>query len=66
MEKITLLEALSQVGSCEAGEILRSFLRETVRKSYLAVMLEEVSALCGPKHRPEKTSGYFSHSGLTT
>ena len=59
MEKGTLLEALSQVESSEAGEIFRSFLRDTVRESYLSIMLEEVSALCGSKHRPDKNSEYY-------
>ena len=35
MEKGTLLEALGQVGSCEAGEIFRSFLRDTARNRAL-------------------------------
>ena len=59
MEKVTLLNALSQVGSQEAGEIFRSFLREIVRTSYVEVMLEEVSALCGPRHKPDKSSEYY-------
>jgi len=60
MEKeVTLLEALNQVESHEAGEIFRSFLRETVRKSYLEVLLHEVSALCGPKYKPLKDSEYY-------
>ncbi len=59
MEKGTLLDALGQVASHEAGEIFRSFLRETVRTSYVEVMLEEVSALCGPRHKPDKSSKYY-------
>jgi len=59
MEKGTLLEALGQVGSNEAGEIFRCFLRDTIRTSYVEVMLEEVTALCGPKHRPDSESLYY-------
>jgi len=59
MKEVTLLETLGQVGSHEAGEIFRSFLRETVRTSYVEVMLEEVSALCGPRHKPDKRSEYY-------
>ena len=59
MEKGTLLEALGQVGSHEAGAIFRSFLREVIRSSYAEVMLEEVSALCGPRHRPDADTPYY-------
>ncbi|MCF7792161.1 MAG: transposase [Victivallales bacterium] len=59
MEKVTLIEALSQLESHEAGKIFRAFIRDTVRTSYLEVMLEEVSALCGPNYSPDKKSPYY-------
>ncbi|MEI6423814.1 MAG: transposase [Lentisphaerota bacterium] len=52
MQELTMLEALGQVGSGEAGEIFRKFIRGAVMSSFVDVMQEEVEALCGPKYRP--------------
>jgi len=52
MREATLLEALDQVGSEEAGAIFRDFIHEAVRSSFIDVMLKEVEALCGPSYRP--------------
>ena len=52
MRESTLLGALGQVGSGEAGAIFRGFIRDAVRSSFIDVMLDEVNSLCGPKYRP--------------
>lgn len=52
MQELTMLEALGQVGSGEAGEIFRKFIRGAVMSSFVDVMQEEVEALCGPRYRP--------------
>ena len=52
MKEATLLGALGQVGSGEAGAIFRGFIHEAVRSSFIDVMLKEVETLCGPSYRP--------------
>ena len=52
MKEATLLGALGQVGSGEAGAIFRGFIHEAVRSSFIDVMLKEVEMLCGPSYRP--------------
>ena len=43
---------LGQVSSESAGEVLRDHLRGMVRQMITDVIAEEVTELCGPKHRP--------------
>lgn len=57
MDERNIFETLGQVSSGEAGEIFRDFLRGSVRQMICEVMAEEVTELCGPKHRPND-SGY--------
>lgn len=52
MDNCSIFETLGQVSSCEAGKIFRDFLRGSVRQMICDVMAEEVTELCGPKHRP--------------
>ena len=52
MNDSNLLQTLGQVSSVSAGEVLRDHLRGAVRQMISDVIAEEVTELCGPKHRP--------------
>ena len=52
MNVSNLLQTLGQVSSGSAGEVLRDHLRGMVRQMITDVIAEEVTELCGPKHRP--------------
>jgi len=52
MNESTLLQTLGQVSSESASEVFRTHLRGLVRQMITDVMAEEVTALCGDKHRP--------------
>jgi transposase-like protein len=52
MQEATLLEALGQVGSGEAGAIFREFIRGVVVSSFMDVMIKEVETLCGSSYQP--------------
>lgn len=45
--------------SAETGVEFREFVRDQVRAVFVAVMREEVEALCGPRHRPHPDTECF-------
>ena len=61
MNESNLLQTLGQVSSGSAGEVFRDHLRGMVRQMITDVIAEEVTELCGPKHRP--TGGDFYRAG---
>jgi putative transposase len=61
MDDCNIIETLGQVSSSEAGDIFRNFLRGGVRQMICEVMAEEVTELCGPKHRPN--NGIYVRAG---
>lgn len=52
MNNFNLLRTLGQVSSDSASEVFRDHLRGLVRQMISGVMAEEVTELCGAKHRP--------------
>jgi putative transposase len=52
MIQSSLFEQLGQVAACEAGDILRNYLRGAVRHMLVDVMAAEVEELTGPKYHP--------------
>lgn len=50
------------IGFGFAGEAFREFIRDQVDEIIIGVMAEEVSLLCGPRHRP-KAEGDFYRAG---
>lgn len=53
MDDCNLFQALGQVSSEMATEVFRNHLRGAVLQMISDVMAEEVTSLCGEKHRPE-------------
>lgn len=58
MDESSVLRKLGQVSNDVAGEVFREFLRGSVRRMICEVMAEEVTELCGPKHKPAEGSTY--------
>lgn len=52
MDNLNLLQTLGQVSSDQVSEVFRQHLRGAVLKMISDVMAEEVTSLCGEKHRP--------------
>ncbi len=52
MDDSTLLQTLGQVSSEQVSDVFRQHLRGAVLKMISEVMAEEVTSLCGEKHRP--------------
>ena len=61
MKDSNLLQTLGQVSAGSAGEVLRDHLRGMVRQMITDVIAEEVTELCGPRHRP--TDGDMYRAG---
>lgn len=61
MNDSNLLQTLGQVSFESAGKVLRDHLRGMVRQMVTDVIAEEVTELCGPKHRP--AGGDFYRAG---
>jgi putative transposase len=53
MNDFNILESLGQVSFEKTAEVFRAHLRGAVRELICEVMAEEVTELCGSKHRPE-------------
>jgi len=64
MNDSNLLQTLGQVSSGSAGEVLRDHLRGMVRQMITDVIAEEVTELCGPKHRPTGGDMYRAGTAL--
>ncbi len=58
MDHSNLLQTLGQVSSDQVSEVFRQHFRGAVLQLISDVMAEEVTSLCGPKHRPV-ACGYF-------
>jgi len=50
MDNVNLLEALMQEDKSTNGETFESFVRDAARFAVLSAVVDEVTALCGPKH----------------
>ena len=59
MNDFNLLRTLGQVSSDSASEVFRDHLRGLVRQMISDVMAEEVTELCGAKHRPSDDGDGF-------
>ena len=59
MDKGSVLQALGQVGTEEAGEVFREYLRGAAREMLVGVMTEEVTRLCGAAYHPTEDSEFY-------
>ena len=59
MEKSEVMERLHQAESGEAAKLLRDILRASVREALYGLVEEEISGLCGPRHRPKEGTPYY-------
>ncbi len=59
MKNIELMERLQQAESGEAAKLLRDMLRANVRQALYELVEEEISGICGPRHRPEEATPYY-------
>jgi len=59
MEKSDLMERLHQAETGEAAKLLRDILRTSVRETLYELVEEEISSLCGPRHRPKEETAYY-------
>lgn len=59
MEKSDVLERLHQAETGEAARLLRDILRANVREALYELVEEEISGLCGPRHRPKEQTPYY-------
>ena len=64
MNDSNLLQTLGQVSSESASEVFRNSLRGLVRQMISDVMADEVTELCGRKHRPAGGDVYRNGSSL--
>ncbi len=64
MNESNLLQQLGQVSSSTASEVFRDHLRGLVRQMISDVMAQEVTDLCGPKHRPRGEGCYRNGSSV--
>lgn len=60
MNDSNLLQSLGQVSSDSASDVFRVHLRGAVRQMIADVISEEVTELCGGKHRPNESDFYRS------
>ena len=58
VNKLTLDELIVQSEADDVTTAMQGFMRNLARKSFIAVMLEEVASLCGKKYYPEEESEY--------
>lgn len=56
MESIPLIDRLVQAGDSEAGAAFNEFMHAMARTAFMAVMFEEVEALCGKAYHPDPDS----------
>lgn len=54
-----LKSAFLQGGERETAEMLDSILRASVREAFWKIMADEVTALCGPRYKPDPESGHY-------
>lgn len=59
MNKNDVMQRLYQAESGEAAKLLRDMLRANVRQALYELVEEEISGLCGPRHRPHAESPYY-------
>ena len=62
MDDSNLLQTLGQVSSEQVSDVFRQHLRGAVLKMISEVMAEEVTSLCGEKHRPVDSEYFRSGS----
>lgn len=59
MNKNDVMQRLYQAESGEAAKLLRDMLRANVRQALYELVEEEISGLCGPRHRPCAETPYY-------
>ena len=59
MNKKVVMQRLYQAESGEAAKLLRDMLRANVRQALYELVEEEISGLCGPRHRPFAETPYY-------
>ena len=54
----TNVHALYEMEAGEAAQFFQCFMKGSVRAALMEIMQEEVTFLCGDRHRPDKTQGF--------
>ncbi|MCK5676735.1 MAG: IS256 family transposase [Verrucomicrobia bacterium] len=62
MENVSLATYLAQAEDCEVAEAFGSFMHTAARTAFMAVLFEEVEALCGKAYHP-LSEGDFKRAG---